>query len=121
MTEAATVAEAGFWQMVDQMALDGAPVIERRAGAAHPHFPETRYPLDYGSLESWRSGDGEQVDIWVGSLKDRVITGAVISVDYVKRDCEVKWLLGCSAVEANAILAFHNQGGQRALLVERPR
>jgi hypothetical protein len=64
-----------------------------------------------------RSGDGEGVDVWIGSLKRRLITGVICTVDAGKRDIEVKVLLGCTRAEERRILSLHNHGSHRAVLV----
>lgn len=44
------------------------------------------------------------------------------TVDAVKRDAEIKILLGCTPEEATIVLHFHNDGGQQsALLLLRPQ
>jgi inorganic pyrophosphatase len=78
------------------------------------------YPLDYGYLEGTTAGDGMGIDIWVGSLPGREVTGAVCTVDATKRDAEVKILLGCTPEESSIVLAFHNGGSQNAVLLLRP-
>lgn len=95
-------------------------VIDRPQGSAHPRMPTTIYPFDYGYLEGTVSGDGQGIDVWVGSLAKRDVTGVVCTVDTDKRDAEIKILLGCSRSEMVRVLSFHHQGGQAATLVEKP-
>ena len=92
-------------------------MIDRPKGSAHPHNPELIYPLDYGYLTDTRSGDGHGVDVWIGSLKRRVITGVICTVDAGKRDTEVKILLGCSRAEQRQIASIHNRGDQAGVLI----
>jgi inorganic pyrophosphatase len=114
-------AEAGrdqdFWSRLASFVSDASVVVDRPRGSAHPRFAELIYPLDYGYLTSLRSGDGDGVDVWIGSLKRRVITGIICTVDLDKRDTEVKVLLGCSRAEQRRILSLHNRGNQRAVLM----
>jgi inorganic pyrophosphatase len=96
-------------------------VIDRPAGTAHPRYPDFIYPLDYGYLEGTTAADGGGIDIWVGSLSERCLVGVICCVDTVKRDTELKLLLGCTAEEVQTILAVHNSGLQAALWVPRPK
>jgi inorganic pyrophosphatase len=95
----------------------GSLVVDRPRGSPHPDVPELIYPLDYGYLDGVRSGDGDGVDVWIGSLKRRAISAVLCTVDAGKRDVEVKVLLGCTPAEQRRILSIHNRGDHRAVLV----
>lgn len=77
------------------------------------------YPLDYGYLNSTTAVDGGGIDIWVGSLPERGVTGVIVTVDLQKRDAEIKVLFGCTPAEAEAALATHNTHAQRGMLCLR--
>jgi inorganic pyrophosphatase len=77
------------------------------------------YPLDYGYLEGTVAGDGDGIDVWIGSIRPAAVTGVVCTVDSEKRDAEVKVLIGCTREEAGEILAFLNKGTMSAVLVWR--
>lgn len=109
-----------FWQGLQQLVDAADLIIDRPRGSAHPRYPDMIYPLDYGYLRGTSSGDGDGIDVWVGSLPDRRVTAAVCTVDGLKRDTEIKILLGCTPQEAAIVLAFHNSGVQSGLLLERP-
>jgi len=106
-----------FWSRLTSFVSGGSVVVDRPKGSAHPRIPGLIYPLDYGYLTGLRSGDGDGVDVWIGSLKRRVITGVICTVDVANRDAEVKILLGCSRAEERQILSLHNWGDQRAVLI----
>jgi len=106
-----------FWSRLASLVSGGSVVVDRPKGSAHPDIPELIYPFDYGYLTGLRSGDGDGVDVWIGSLRRRVITGVICTVDMGKRDTEVKILLGCTRAEQRRILSLHNQGNQRAVLI----
>jgi inorganic pyrophosphatase len=110
--------DQGFWSRLASLVSGASVVVDRLKGSAHPHIPELIYPLDYGYLTGVRSGDGDGVDVSIGSLKHRVITGVICTVDVGKRDTEVKILLGCSRTEQRRILSVHNRGNQGAVLVK---
>jgi inorganic pyrophosphatase len=77
------------------------------------------YPLDYGYLEGTTAVDGNAVDVWIGSLEPRRVTGAAVCVDSHKADVEIKVLLGCTADQIELVGRVHNEKGQSALLVWR--
>jgi inorganic pyrophosphatase len=112
----------GFWQLLDRLVATSRIVIDRPKGSAHPRYPDLIYPVDYGYLADTTAPDGNEIDVYRGSLPDATVGAVVCTVDERKRDSEVKVLLGCTAEDTRIILARHNTGGmQRALLVERPR
>jgi len=75
--------------------------------------------MDYGYLVDTRSGDQGGIDLWIGSLEEQSVTAIVCTIDLHKADAEIKILIGCTENEAQAILAFHNQGSQSAILLNR--
>jgi inorganic pyrophosphatase len=109
--------DESFWSRLASLVPAASVVVDRPRGSAHPEVPELIYPLDYGYAAGLRSGDGDGVDVWIGSLKRRVITGVLCTVDAGKRDVEVKVLLGCTRAEQRRILALHNRGSHRAILI----
>ena len=108
-----------FWTALDQLVEECAVRIDRPKRSHHPNFPELVYPLDYGYLEGSISGDGREIDVWVGSLPDRELTAIAVTVDLHKRDSEIKLLLGCTDDEIAVVLAFHNSGPQSCLVTKR--
>jgi inorganic pyrophosphatase len=108
-----------FWELADQLVREHAIVIDRPGGSRHPRFPEVVYPFDYGYLDGTGAVDGDGVDCWRGSLEDIAVTGAIATVDVVKADSEVKWLVGCTDAEMIAALATHRTQSQAAVLIVR--
>ncbi len=82
--------------------------IDRPRGSVHPDWPELLYPLDYGYLEGTMASDGDGIDVWIGSLEGRHLTGIICNLDPLKHELEVKLLLGCTSKEVEIILAFHS-------------
>ena len=62
---------------------------------------------------------GGGIDVWVGSTGATRPDAIICTVDLLKRDAEIKILIGCSESEQQTILAFHNGESMRALLVRR--
>ncbi|MEM8553740.1 MAG: inorganic pyrophosphatase [Pseudomonadota bacterium] len=97
-----------LWDAYDRL-LDRCPLtIDRPKGTAHPHLQGIAYPLDYGFLQRTTSADGDGIDVWRGSNADPHLVALVVTVDLMKRDSEVKLLLGCTVDEVASIVAFHN-------------
>lgn len=94
-------------------------MIDRAKGTGHPRFPEHVYPVDYGYLDGTTTVDGGGIDVWVGASGDGRIGAILCSVDLLKRDAEIKLLIGCTEDEIQTILAFMNGHTMRALLVRR--
>lgn len=115
----AMVTSKAFWRTLDQLVAGASLVVDRPKGAPHPRHPSFLYPLDYGYLAGTRAADGDGVDVWIGSLPDRAVTGIVCTVDLNQKDAEIKILLGCTPQEARQALATHNTGDQAGLLIER--
>ncbi|MEH1779868.1 MAG: hypothetical protein V7K67_28395 [Nostoc sp.] len=108
-----------FWFKLDQLVAISNVKIDRPKGTSHPRYPSFVYPLDYGYLENTRSGDGADIDVWIGSLSSKKVTAIICSVDLEKRDAEIKILLGCTSEENQAILDIQNTGSQSAILLVR--
>jgi inorganic pyrophosphatase len=109
-----------FWTAIDELIATSTLIIDRPKGSRHPKVLEAIYPIDYGYLKGTTAADGEGIDVWVGSMRPPVVTGAVCTVDQRKRDAEVKLLLGCTRDEEIAILTFLNLGTMSAVLLWRP-
>jgi inorganic pyrophosphatase len=111
--------DARFWQLADRLVREHPIVIDRPRGSRHPRYPQVVYPLDYGYLDGTTAIDGGGVDCWRGSLAEPIVTGAIVTVDVVKADCEIKWLIGCTGEEAELALATHRTEWQGAMLIRR--
>jgi inorganic pyrophosphatase len=108
-----------FWQKLDALIQQSEIVIDCPRGTAHPRYPEYLYPLDYGYLKATTSGDHDGIDLWRGSLAVPLATGIVVTLDLLKRDSEIKVLLGCTHEEMVMIVEQHNRGEQAGMLIER--
>lgn len=95
-----------FWEALDELASSSDIVIDRAVATAHPRYPELVYPLDYGYLAGTVGGDGDGIDVWVSAGPDRMVTAVACTVDPLKRDAEIKLLLGCTESEIDAVSRF---------------
>jgi inorganic pyrophosphatase len=114
--------EVSFWSELEKLLQSTKLVIDRPQGSAHPRFPSMIYPLDYGYLKGTSGGDGNELDAWRGSLLDTNIDAIVCTVDCLKKDVEVKLLVGCTEQENTIICDFYNDSKyMTAILIKRIR
>jgi inorganic pyrophosphatase len=108
-----------FWEQLDELVASSSVEIDRPKGTASSRFPDSIYPVDYGYLVGTMSLDGGGIDVWRGTSENRHVTAVLCSVDLLKRDIEIKILMGCTDEEMVTIERFLNVGDQRAMLVRR--
>ena len=109
-----------FWEAIDTLVSSGNIIIDRPKGSAHPKYPLLVYEVDYGYIENTASMDGEGIDVWRGSLPSVRANAIICIVDLLKKDSEIKILLGCSEEEMNIIRQFHNQTAlMKGILIRR--
>ena len=99
---------SNFWQALDRLVAESAIVIDRPKGSAHPRFPDFIYRVDYGYLKDTTSMDGAGIDVWVGS-GEKTVDAIMCIVDLMKRDSEIKILIGCTEEEKAIIYQTHNE------------
>lgn len=111
---------AFFWQKLDTLYLSSKLVIDRPRNTCHYKYSNLIYPVDYGYLSDTTGSDQSPVDIFKGSEKTNLVGAIVISADILKKDCEVKLLIGCTEDEEHEVLVFLNQTEfQKAILIRR--
>jgi inorganic pyrophosphatase len=96
-----------FWIMLEGLVAASQVVVDRPKDTPHPVWEDVIYPLDYGYLAGTSSADGAGIDVWLGSGDRERVTGVICTVDSLKRDSEIKVLLGCTAAEMSHIQEFH--------------
>ena len=97
-----------FWKALDELLSNSEIVIDRPRGSTHPRFPNFIYKVDYGYLKDTTSMDGAGIDVWVGS-GDKKIDAIMCIIDLMKRDSEIKILVGCSEEEKLEVYKTHNE------------
>ena len=83
-------------------------VIDRPKGTTHPRFPNFVYKVDYGYLKETTSMDGAGIDVWVGT-GGKKIDAIMCIVDLMKKDSEIKILIGCTEEEKQIIYQTYNE------------
>ena len=108
-----------FWRALDELVSNSEIVIDRPKGSAHPRFPDFIYRVDYGYLKNTASMDGAEIDVWVES-GDKKIDAIMCIVDLMKRDSEIKILIGCTEEEKMEVYRTHNETQyMKGLLIRR--
>lgn len=62
------------------------------AGSAHPKVREFVYQLDCGFVDGTSGGDGEGVDVWIGTGATEAVTAVACTIDPFKKNSELKLL-----------------------------
>ena len=101
-----------FWDLIDELILSSEIVIDRPNRISIP-------PIDYGYLSGTSGGDGQEIDVWQGSVGRTHVDAIVCTVDLRKRDTEIKILVGCSDDEKKSICDYHASNRTSAPLVQR--
>ncbi len=108
--------DTDFWQAMSELLVTNKIVLDRPKGSSHPRYPEVIYPLDYGYLENTTASDGSGIDVWFGSLNTaenkkgaKTLTGILCTFDTLKRDAEIKLLIGCTEEDVRTIRNFHQE------------
>jgi len=108
--------DISFWQGMSELLVTHSIIIDRPKGKPHPRYPDLIYPLDYGYLENTTASDGGGIDVWLGSLNSvmnkqsaKTLTGILCTFDTLKRDAEIKLLLGCTEDDVQIIKSFHKE------------
>ena len=109
-----------FWNAIDKIVSESKIIIDRPKGTAHPRFPDFIYRVDYGYLENTSSMDGGGIDVWVGTDERKQIDAIMCIVDLMKRDSEIKILIGCTEAEKDIVYQTHNETDyMKGILIRR--
>ena len=110
-----------FWTRMDNLIASQELVIDRPKGSTHPRYPDLVYPLDYGYLKFTSGGDGNEIDVWRGSIANGPLVGIVCTVDTKKKDAEIKLLIGCTEAEIGYVESVYNEHSYMAgVIIRRP-
>ena len=108
-----------FWEALDSLVKSSEIVIDRPKGTAHPKYPNFIYKVDYGYLKNTSSMDGAGIDVWVGS-GEKQIDAIMCIVDLMKRDSEIKILIGCTEEEKQLVYQTHNESPyMKGIMIKR--
>lgn len=120
MQEKTDTYNTDFWRTLDELVRQSKIIIDRPKGTAHPKFPDFIYKVDYGYLENTSSMDGAGIDVWVGTEESKSIDAIMCIVDTMKKDSEIKILIGCTEEEKEIIYKTHNETQyMKGILIKR--
>ncbi len=105
-----------FWAALDKLVAESNIIIDRPKGSRHPKYHDCIYPVDYGYLENTTSMDGGGIDVWRGTKGD-TLDAIIVTVDSLKKDSEIKILIGCSEEEKQ--LAMPNNEYMKGIMIRR--
>lgn len=109
-----------FWRYLEELYSQSKIVIDRPKDSVHPRYPQIVYELDTVILMAQSSSDNEGIDVWLGTDAEQKLDALVCTVDLVKRDSEIKLLIGCTPAEKSYIKSFYNEWPQIGeMLIER--
>jgi len=108
-----------FWEYLQRLVDSSQIVVDRPRGSTHPRYHDQLYPVSYGYLSGTTAIDAGGVDIWMGSLENRMVVGVLCTVDLLKKDTELKILYDCTDDEIDAILHFVNGDQMRAMVIKK--
>ena len=106
-----------FWKRLNIILNESEIVIDRPKGSTHPKYPQIVFPLDYGYLKNTSGGDGSEIDVWCGSFERKELNAIACTVDILKRDTEIKLIVGCSDNEIEIIKQFHTNEFMSAIIL----
>ena len=78
--------------------------IDRPIGTPHPKHPEILYPINYGYIPNVFGGDGEELDVYILGIDERIeegdrATAKIIGIVYRKNDVEDKLVAAPEGME----------------------
>lgn len=112
--------DSEFWNTLDILVNTSEIVIDRPKGTAHPRYPNYIYKLDNGYLQNTTSMDNSGIDIWLGSDVNKKVDAIICTVDLLKRDSEIKILIGCTEAEKEMVYQTHNESeNMKGILIRR--
>lgn len=91
------------WRHWEHLICERGIEIERPRGSDHPRYPGWTYPLDYGFVPGTVGGDGQPVDVFVGTDARGLAAALLVRHDDVE---ELKLLWNTSASEIESAEAF---------------
>ncbi len=109
-----------FWGALDEIVSNSEIVIDRAKGTRHPQYHDMIYEVDYGYLNGTTSMDVGGIDVWNGTDVKQELDAIICIVDLLKRDSEIKILIGCTEIEKEKIYHLHNDSEyMKGVLIRR--
>jgi inorganic pyrophosphatase len=108
-----------FWKYVNRLVQDNEIIIDRPKGTRHPKY-NNGYEFDYGYIKNTKTTDGGGIDVFKGSLHNKNVNTIICTIDLLKKDIEIKILIGCTITEKRKIYEFlNNSEYMKAVIIEK--
>jgi inorganic pyrophosphatase len=109
-----------FWEYIDRLINENEIVIDRPKGTRHPKYNEMFYEIDYGFIKDTKTTDGGGIDVFKGSLNNQNVNTIFCTIDLLKKDVEIKILIGCTEEEKEKVKDFlNNSEYMKAIRIEK--
>jgi inorganic pyrophosphatase len=109
-----------FWKYLNKLVKEHEIIIDRPKGTRHPKYDDIIYECDYGYINHTKTMDGGGIDIFKGSLNSKNINTIICTIDLLKKDIEIKVLIGCTVIEKRKIYEFLNKNeNMQAIIIEK--
>jgi inorganic pyrophosphatase len=109
-----------FWEYLNKLVMENEIIIDRPKGSKHPKYSDMVYELDYGYIKNTKAIDGNEIDVFKGSLHNKNVNTIICTIDLLKRDIEIKLLIGCTVSEIQKVYNFlNNSNYMRAIIIKK--
>jgi inorganic pyrophosphatase len=109
-----------FWKYINRLVKDNEIIIDRPKETRHQKYNDIIYKLDYGYIKNTKTTDGGGIDVFRGSLHNKNVSTIICTIDLLKKDIEIKILIGCTVIEKREIYEFLNESEyMKAIVIEK--
>jgi len=109
-----------FWEYLENIIKNNGVIIDRPKGTRHPKYNDMIYVIDYGYIKNTKSMDGGGIDVFIGTDNNKYIDTIICVIDLLKKDSEIKILIGCTEEEKIEVYNFlNNSNYMKAIMIKR--
>jgi inorganic pyrophosphatase len=109
-----------FWEFLQKLTDENEIIIDRPKGTKHPKYENITYEIDYGYINNTNSMDGGGIDVFKGSLNNKSADTILCTIDLLKKDSEIKILIGCTEIEKiKAYNQLNNSEYMKAVMIKK--
>jgi inorganic pyrophosphatase len=109
-----------FWKYLNKLVKENEIIIDRPKGSRHPKYTNMIYEFDYGYIKNTKTTDGSGIDVFRGTLNSKNVNSIICTMDLLKKDIEIKILIGCTIPQKRKIYDFLNGSEyMKGILIEK--
>jgi len=109
-----------FWESLNKLVSENEIIIDRPKGSTHPKYKNIVYVIDYGYIKNTKTMDGNEIDVFKGSLYSKNVNTIICTIDLLKKDIEIKVLIGCTEIEKQKVYNFLNSSEyMKAIIINK--